>query len=93
MPKANVRVIKRGNIKRFNLGNLDEVPASPGAYRLLNNYKRDIYVGSAENLRTRLHSYYNNRKYNAHYIAWGMTHDVDKARLLERMWIEKFHPV
>ncbi|HXR80228.1 MAG TPA: GIY-YIG nuclease family protein, partial [Saprospiraceae bacterium] len=71
----------------------DSIPKDPGVYRFMNEEGVVIYVGKAKNLRSRLSSYFGDRKHqyfktrtmvrHAHHFEFTMVESEQDALLLE----------
>src|SRR6187455_776880 len=80
----------------------DSIPKDPGVYRFMNEEGIVIYVGKAKNLRSRLSSYFGDRKHqyfktrtmvrHAHHFEFTMVESEQDALLLENTLIKNIQP-
>ena len=80
----------------------DSIPKDPGVYRFMNEEGVVIYVGKAKNLRSRLSSYFGDRKHqyfktrtmvrHAHHFEFTMVESEQDALLLENTLIKNIQP-
>ncbi|MEP6794827.1 MAG: excinuclease ABC subunit UvrC [Saprospiraceae bacterium] len=78
------------------------LPKEPGVYRFLNHEGKVIYVGKAKSLRSRLSSYFGEKKQqyfktitmvkNAHHIEYTIVESEQDALLLENTLIKQIQP-
>ncbi|MEP6646919.1 MAG: excinuclease ABC subunit UvrC, partial [Saprospiraceae bacterium] len=78
------------------------LPKQPGVYRFLNQEGKVIYVGKAKNLRSRLSSYFGEKKQqyfktitmvkNAHHVEYTIVESEQDALLLENTLIKQIQP-
>lgn len=79
-----------------------DIPTDPGVYRFKDAHGRIIYVGKANNLRSRLSSYFVNPKtlppktrtmvHTAAAVEWTVVASEQEAIQLEYTWIKEFTP-
>ena len=76
----------------------EDVPQSPGAYRLQKN-GNVIYVGSAINLRSRYYDWINNpdnpcvKRNGFDLFVWQQTATHSEAKALELQYYNQYNPV
>jgi len=78
------------------------LPRQPGVYRFLNPEGKVIYVGKAKNLRSRLSSYFGEKKHqyfktmtmvkHAHHFEYTIVESEQDALLLENTLIKQIQP-
>ncbi|HZV71197.1 MAG TPA: excinuclease ABC subunit UvrC [Saprospiraceae bacterium] len=78
------------------------MPRQPGVYRFLNPEGKVIYVGKAKNLRSRLSSYFGEKKHqyfktmtmvkHAHHFEYTIVESEQDALLLENTLIKQIQP-
>ncbi|MEO6132092.1 MAG: excinuclease ABC subunit UvrC [Saprospiraceae bacterium] len=78
------------------------LPKEPGVYRFLSSEGKVIYVGKAKNLRSRLSSYFGEKKQqyfktitmvkNAHHVEYTIVESEQDALLLENTLIKQIQP-
>ncbi len=81
---------------------VDTIPKDPGVYRFFGSREEILYVGKAKNLRSRLSSYFGDKKYilaktkalvrNAVRIEFTITQTEQDALLLENSLIKTHQP-
>jgi len=79
-----------------------DIPTDPGVYRFKDPHGRIIYVGKANNLRSRLNSYFVNPNtlppktrtmvHTAAAVEWTVVASEQEAIQLEYTWIKEFTP-
>ena len=82
---------------------LSRLPSEPGVYKHFNEDGKIIYVGKAKNLKKRVSSYFNRKKYETRKtrilvgkirdIEWMVTPTEQDALLLESTLIKKHKPI
>ena len=80
----------------------DTVPHQPGVYRFLDKSGTILYVGKAKDLRSRVSSYFGDRRdrahktrvlvKNAHHLEFTIVETEADALLLENTLIKKYQP-
>jgi len=80
----------------------DSIPRDPGVYRFITEEGAVIYVGKAKNLRSRLSSYFGDKKHqyfktrtmvrHAHHFEFTMVESEQDALLLENTLIKQIQP-
>ena len=78
------------------------LPKQPGVYRFLNPEGKVIYVGKAKNLKSRLSSYFGDKKQqyfktltmvkHAHHVEYTIVESEQDALLLENTLIKQIQP-
>ncbi len=80
----------------------DTVPRQPGVYRFIDEEEKILYVGKAKDLRSRVASYFGNRRDRAHrtrvmvknadHLEFTVVETEADALLLENSLIKKYQP-
>lgn len=90
-------IINKSEIMRWTKENIQTVPNVSGVYTLRSSTTVEsiLYIGMAGPGRLKerlLEHFYSGEIAEIHYFDWYETRTEEDARLLESMWIIKYHP-
>jgi excinuclease UvrABC nuclease subunit len=90
-------IIRKSEIIHWSRENIQTVPDTNGVYTLRSSTTIEsiLYIGMAGpgRLRDRLLEHFNSQEIGGiNYFDWYETNTEEDARILESMWITKYHP-